>query len=429
MSVDECPPEFAADDKSWHVLSGCNRFGPYRFADLVGAVDRQLFKSSDLVWHPRWSDWRQLKSVPALASTIPVDCFDHEIAVAAGPMPVLVNKFELKLRPTSARQARFENIVLDERLVYIANIILLALTISALGGLSVLIFGNNRYGAAYVAMEFTTLLLICIGIARQVKSRGFSAFRFCALSALSALLLVVMNADKLPDALDAWKGKRLLAQVRTSEQVQRVALQSPANKFVALVLAAQDAAQQTSAAAAQLIKDLEPQGLTFDVVRASTTRDQLTENARELRAAEARAALALPHYVAILESERAGVEKAGRKLYSDDPHHLLPGLMESLGKREDGLRERMGRTFKAIAAYHSVMGDAAEFVAQHWDQYRTSRVSKVSFTAADQGTTAQYNKLMASVHAAQAAVAAMERDNRKFNSDLKSLWTDAAKVQ
>jgi len=427
MSVDECPPEFAADDKSWHVLSGRNRFGPYRFADLVGAVDRQFFKSNDLVWHPRWSDWRQLKSVPALASAFPVDFSDRESGASVGPMPVLVNKFELKLRPTSARQARFEKIVLDERLVYIANIILLALTVSALGGLSVLIFGNNRYGAAYVAVEFTTLLLICIGIARQVKSRGFSAFRFCALSTLSALLLVVMNADKLPDALDAWKGKRLLAQVRSSVQVQRVALQSPGNKFVALVLAAQDAAQQTSAAAAQLIKDLEPQGLTFDAVRASHNRDQLTENAKELRAAEARAALALPHYAAILESERASVEQAGRKIYSDDPHHLLPGFMEALGKREDGLRERMGRTFKAIAAYYSAMGDAAEFVAQHWDQYRTSRVSKVSFTAADQGTTAQYNKLMANVHAALAAMGALERDNRKFNSDLKVLWTEVAK--
>ena len=431
MSVDECPPEFANDDKDWHILSGGNRSGPYRFSDLVGAVDQQIVKNSDFVWHPLWSDWRQVKSVPSLASASRVDLSDHEnlgVSVSVLPMTTLVNKFELKLRSTSARQAWFETIILDERLVYIANIILIGFTISALGGLSVFIFDNNRYGVAYIVIEFTTLLLVCVGIARQAKIRGFSAFRFCALSALSALLLVVMNIDKLPDALDAWQGRRLLAPVRTSEQVQRVALKSPTNKFVQLVLASHDATQQTFAATAQLIKDLEPQGLTVDAVRAASTRDQLTENAKELRAAEARAALALPHYFSILESERASIEQAGRKLYADDPHHLLPGFMEAVGRRQDNLRERMGRTFKAIGAYYSVMGDAAEFVAQHWDQYRTTRVSKVSFTAADQGTSAQYNKLMASAHAAQAAAVALERDNRKLNSDVKVLWTEVART-
>jgi len=103
--------------------------------------------------------------------------------------------------------------------------------------------------------------------------------------------------------------------------------------------------------------------------------------------------------------------------------------MEALGRREDNLRERMGRTFKAIGTYYSAMGDVAEFMAQHWDQYRTARVSKVSFTAADQGTNAQYTRLMATTRAAQDAMVALERDNRKFNSDLKVLWTDITKTR
>ena len=35
--------------------------------------------------------------------------------------------------------------------------------------------------------------------------------------------------------------------------------------------------------------------------------------------------------------------------------------------------------------------------------------------------------LMTGVRDAQAAVVALEQDNRKINSDLKSVWTDAAK--
>jgi len=62
-------------------------------------------------------------------------------------------------------------------------------------------------------------------------------------------------------------------------------------------------------------------------------------------------------------------------------------------------------------------------------RYRTARVSKVSFAAADQGTNAQYTRLMANMRAAQAAMAGLERDNRKFSSDLKVLWTEAGKAR
>jgi len=429
MGDDECPPEFANDDRDWHLLSGGHRSGPYRFSELAGAVDNRIVKSSDLVWHPRWSDWRQVKSVRPLACMSAAEFSDCEYPAGAGRVSPLVSAFELKLRPGSTWPAWLERIILDDRFVHTVNLISIALTIAVLAGLSVLIFDNDRYGVAYIAIEFTTLLLICIGFSRRAQMRDFSAFRFCALSVLSALLLAVMNIGKLPDALDAWQGRRLLAPARTTEQVQRAALKAPENKFVQLVMASLDAAQQTSAATAQLIKNLEPQGLTFDGVRAASTRDRLTENAAELRAAEARAALALPHYVAILESERARVAQAGRKIYAGDPHHLLPGFLEALGRRENQFRERMGRTFAAIGAYYGAMGDAAEFVAQHWDQYRTARVSKVSFAAADQGTNAQYTRLMANMRAAQAAMTGLERDNRKFSSDLKVLWTEAGKAR
>jgi hypothetical protein len=68
-------------------------------------------------------------------------------------------------------------------------------------------------------------------------------------------------------------------------------------------------------------------------------------------------------------------------------------------------------------------------VVQHWDQYRTARVSKVSFAVADQDTNAQYGRLMANMRAAQAAMVGLERDNRKINSDLKVLWTEVAKTR
>src|SRR5215470_3769780 len=117
MSVDECHPEFTDEDKNWHILSGNHRSGPYRFSDLIRAVNQQIVKNSDLVWHPQWSDWRQVKSVPSLAPTFSTDFIDHENHPGSGlvlPMAALVNKFELKLRPAVAYQSRFEKIIVDD---------------------------------------------------------------------------------------------------------------------------------------------------------------------------------------------------------------------------------------------------------------------------------------------------------------------------
>jgi GYF domain 2 len=69
-------PEFS-DDESWHISRGNSRAGPFRFSDLVEAVDLQLIEVTDFVWHHRWADWRQVKSVPSLASLAGLsDCDD-----------------------------------------------------------------------------------------------------------------------------------------------------------------------------------------------------------------------------------------------------------------------------------------------------------------------------------------------------------------
>jgi hypothetical protein len=236
-----------------------------------------------------------------------------------------------------------------------------------------------------------------------------------------------MNLHALPDALDAWHGKRLMAHARASEQIQDIALRHPSNKFVQLVLASNIATKQSSANTMQLIKDLEPQGISLDAIRSAPTRDQLMQNANDLRAAEARAALALPDYLAILDSERSVVEHSGRQIYADDPIQLLPGFMEAFERRESFLRERMGKMFKAIGALYSATGDVAEFLARYWDEYRIARISKASPTFTDQTINSQYNKLVAKVNGARTEVAALERDNRKFNSDQKTLLDEIMK--
>jgi GYF domain 2 len=425
MSTDEYHPEFADENETWHVSRGDDRSGPLRFSDLVAAIEQQLVSATDFVWHQRWSDWRQIKSVPCLASLVELSGGEH--SPLSGSIPsksVLVESVELKLRPTAYQESQIRRFFRERNYVIVIKLLLIAFTIFILAALIALVFDNSRHGIFYIVIEFTTLFLMGIGATQKSKSESYWSLRFFVLSAIAASLLVVMNLNILPDALDFWQAKRLLTHARASEQIKSLAIDHPSNKYIHLVLISNEAVQQSSASTAQLIKDIEPQGITLDSMRVASTRDQLLENAKDLRAAGARATLARPRYVELLDIELSAIEQAGHTIYSSDPIHLLSGFMGALRKRDDVLRERMGKTFKAIEVFYFAKSDVAEFLAQHWDEYRVTRLSKPSSATIDRATSDRYSKLVAIVRAAQSTMLALERDNVKADADRKMFWKE-----
>jgi hypothetical protein len=171
------------------------------------------------------------------------------------------------------------------------------------------------------------------------------------------------------------------------------------------------------------VKELEPQGITLDTMRMVPSRDQLMENARELRAAAARAELAMNRYLAILailEFERSNVDQAGQKIYPKDPLHVLPDFMAALKRQRDILRERMSKTFMAIKMFYSLKSEVADFLVRNWD---AGRSPKERSTFADQAASDKFHKLAAMVRAAQASMLELERDNLKFNANRRTLWS------
>lgn len=416
MATEGYSAEFSDDEEIWHISRGNNRSGPFRFSDLVEAVDLQLLKATDFIWHHKWGDWRQVKSVPCLASRpILSDC--EQLAKSAIPISALVQKVDVTPRQSPLRKSVFRPFWRGKNIVYFTCLLLISFAIVSLIGLSTLVFGNSRHGAAYISAEFVTLVLLGILITQNSTKSGHRILRACSLFAVAALLLVVMNVDRLPDAFDVWQAKTLLAHARTPEQIRRVALDHPSNRFVELVLASNDAAQESAAATAQLLQELEPQGITLDTLRAAPSREQLVENARDLRAAAARAEFGMTRYLAILDSERAQVDKMGQKIYSRDPLRVLPDFMAAFGRREDALRERMKKTFMAIETFYSLKGDVAEFLVRNWD------VTRPRTAFPDQATSDKYHKLASMVRTAQAGMLELERGNQKLKAERRTLWS------
>ena len=274
-----------------------------------------------------------------------------------------------------------------------------ALLIGILAALSTLIFDNIREGIVCTIIEFAISFLLALRLIDRSTALRLSSFRWAAPLATAGALLLVAHASVLPDAFDTWQGRQLAKHLHTSNQVEQVAQEHPANKFLALRRASFGARQQSMAAAQQLIDEFQLQDITLDAVLKAATPDQLSKQAQILRVAAARATLVWSDYLKIQETERVAVEQAGREIYGSDPLHLLPKFMKDHAGKQELMRAHMDKSFAAIAAVHSTKANVAEFIASHLEL--NHKPSGAVASVADQETNLQLRKLVAGVRAAE----------------------------
>lgn len=391
--------ELDDEEPSWHVLRGNDRSGPYRSVDLIAEVSTGEIKGHDFIWRPGWSDWREFRAF-ARSSSLADMCMCEEFtqSVPASPPSILAHKLELRLRPSGRPQPWFGQ--LNRHHIDIAcNVVLGAFLIGILAALSTLIFDNLREGIVCTIIEFAISFLLALRLIDRSTALRISSFRWAAPLATAGALLLVAHANVLPDAFDTWHGRQLAKHLHTSKQVEQVAQEHPANKFLALLRASFGARQRSMAAAQQLIDEFQLQDITLDAVLKAATPDQLSKQAQILRVAAARATLVWSDYLKIQETERVAVEQAGREIYGGDPLHLLPKFMKDHAGKQELVRAHMDKSFAAIAAVHSTKANVAEFIASHLQLNHRPSGAVASF--ADQETNLQLRKLVAGVRAAE----------------------------
>jgi hypothetical protein len=420
MSSEGYPAEYFDEEESWHISRGNSRSGPFRFTDLVEAIDLQLLRPTDFVWHNKWADWRQVKSVPCLEPFIGQrDCGDLPSTSPPAPRYDLIQHISIKPREGDKQKSRSLLFSLSKEAICAINTVLVGFTVCCLAVLSTFVFGHSMHGTFYLGMEFVTLVAIVVWNTRSSIKFGVGTLHIYAISAVAAVLLVIMNVFRLPMGFDVWRAQQLLGQTRSSTQINRLAHDHANNKFLEFIQAVDDVIQKSSAAAVELKTEMEPKGITLTTMRAASRRDQLVEDARAMRAAAASAELAMTRYLRVLEIERASLDEAGRKIYPNDPLFLVSNLMKVIEKREERLKERMGKTFEAIETFYSTKAEVAEFLLRNWD---AGPAPKERSTFTDRATSEKYEKLAAAVRAAQTVVLDLERENAKLVEDRKALW-------
>jgi len=58
----------AEERAEWHLSRGREQTGPYPFAKVLEAVERDILRKTDYVWRQGWSEWRPAGAVPELFS-------------------------------------------------------------------------------------------------------------------------------------------------------------------------------------------------------------------------------------------------------------------------------------------------------------------------------------------------------------------------
>ncbi len=284
---------------------------------------------------------------------------------------------------------------------------------------STLIFGNSKHGVMYIACEFITLATICAWATKKKMRPKLLDFHFCAIVITAAVLLGIMNVQRIAAGFDVWQAKQLLSRAQSSGHLKGAALHHPSNKFLALLLAVENATEDSAKAILELRNRIERKEITLTTLRSASSRDQLVADARALHSASSDAEAAMSLYSEISISELSKIEKAKNDLYPSDRLFVAQNVLSAVTNRQQLLNARMARVFKAIAQFYAVKADVAELLIRNWDVVSAAH-GRAGF--ADRETSEKYSKLATAARAAQANLQDIDRENSKLLADRSGVW-------
>jgi hypothetical protein len=417
MAVEDFSSKTYDGDENWHISRGGTRSGPFRFAELVEAIDVKHLQATDYVWQQKWDNWRQAGSVPFLANLFE-SIIDGQITPKKShpSKTELVQHLDLQLR---------ENITVSwfsqykQQILQTANTLLIAITLFCLIIQSTLIFDNSKHGVIYIACEFIALAIICAWVTKKKIRLKLLDLHLCVIFIVSAVLLGIMNIQRIAIGFDVWQAKQLLSHAQSSEHLRKAALDHPSNRFLAFLLATEDATEDSAKAITELRNRIERKEITLTTLRSASSRDQLVSDARALHTASSNAEAAMSLYSEISNSELNRIEEAKRKIYPSDTLFVAQNVLTAATKRHQLLNVRIEKAFTTIAQFYASKADVADLLIRNWDGVSAAH-GRAGF--ADRETSEKYSKLAAAVRAIQASLQDVDRENSKLLADRTSMW-------
>jgi hypothetical protein len=193
--------------------------------------------------------------------------------------------------------------------------------------------------------------------------------------------------------------------------------QRPLNKLSRIVAMADRAADETSAAAAALLTEIEPTSVPKDIDLGAATRDELDALRRGLKTAEVSAATLLPRYLALLKSEHDKVESYARSL--DVEKDFRTRLLAAIDKRHMEIATLISQMLMARADFYR---GYETYVALLVAEYGTYKVVNGQFIFPIQRTVDRYNIAAHAMAVAAKRVEEHEEEQKRLMQLQQQQW-------
>ncbi len=249
----------------------------------------------------------------------------------------------------------------------------------------------------------------------RVRIAFLCLFVFLIVFSVGAYFL--SDLGKLQETIAARESQAVLQGITDPGQIDEVLRRHPSNKFLQLMAAATRAANETSAATEKLATEIEPPAISKAVNLGAASRSELEALRRDLKAAEANAAALPPRTTALLNTERADVQKEALSLHLEKD--TIGSVLAKLDQRHAEIAAFTSRMASARADYYRAY---ERYVAVLVGEFGAYKVVNGQFIFPFQLTVNRYNAAAEAMTAAAKRVAELDEEKKSLLKSQQSDW-------
>jgi len=227
----------------------------------------------------------------------------------------------------------------------------------------------------------------------------------------------VADLGRLQERIAARESQAALQGATDARQIDEALKQYPSNKLLQLIAMATKAADETGAATEKLSNEIEPPAISKNINLGTASRSDLEALRRDLKTAAANATALMPHYAALLKTERDNVEKYALSLRVEKD--TIGRVLDSLDKRQAEITAFTSRMLPARAEFYRAYED---YVAVLVEEFGTYKVVDGQFIFPFQRTVNRYNAAAHAMTAAAKRVADLEEERKNLNKSQQERW-------
>jgi hypothetical protein len=249
----------------------------------------------------------------------------------------------------------------------------------------------------------------------RVRIAFLLLFVFTIASSVGVYFLA--NLGRQQESIAARESQAALHGVTDAKQIDEALRQHPSNKSLQLIAMATKAADETSAAIEKLTNEIEQPAISKNINLGTASRSDLEALRRNLKTAEANATTLMPHYIALLKTERDNVGKYALSLHLEKD--VIGRFLDNFDKRQAEITAFTSKMLSARADYYRAYEN---YVAVLAGEFGTYKVVNGEFIFQLQRTVDRYNVAANAMTLAAKRVADVEEERKSLQKAQQERW-------